>query len=102
MAALEIRKDRTPAVLRKLAKAGSDTRVARRILGVANALDGMNREAAARSAGMDRQTLRDYSLPAHRHRHLRARPRRRPRRARTPESGRTHRRARLEGPLRLH
>lgn len=62
MAALEIRKDRTPAVLRKLAKAGSDTRVARRILGVANALDGMNREAAARSAGMDRQTLLDWVL----------------------------------------
>ena len=33
MAALEIRKDRTPVVLRKLAKAETDTRVARRILG---------------------------------------------------------------------
>ena len=39
MAALEIRKDRTPAVLRKLAKA--DERVARRILAIANALDGI-------------------------------------------------------------
>ena len=60
MAALEIRKDRTPTVLRKLAKAEADTRVARRILAIANALDGMSREEAARSAGMDRQTLRDW------------------------------------------
>jgi transposase len=27
---------------------------------LANVLDGMNREAAARAAGMDRQTLRDW------------------------------------------
>ncbi len=45
MAALEIRKDRTPMVLRKLAKAESDTRVARRIPAIANALDGMSRKA---------------------------------------------------------
>ena len=60
MAALEIRKDRTPTVLRKLAKVEADPRVARRILAIANALDGMSREEAARSAGMDRQTLRDW------------------------------------------
>jgi transposase len=62
VAALEIRKDRTPTVLRKLAKAEADTRVARRMLAIANALDGMSREEAARSAGMDRQTLRDWVL----------------------------------------
>ncbi len=62
MVSLEIRKDRTPAVLRKLAKAETDGRVARRILAIANALDGMSRENAARSAGMDRQTLRDWVL----------------------------------------
>ena len=62
MAALEIRKDRTPAALRKLAKATADARIARRILAVANALDGMSREDAARAAGMDRQTLRDWVL----------------------------------------
>ena len=61
-ASLSIRRDRTPAVLRKLAKSESDARIARRILAVANALDGMSREAAARSAGMDRQTLRDWVL----------------------------------------
>ncbi len=36
--------------------------LARRILAIANALDGMSREDAARSAGMDRQTLRDWVL----------------------------------------
>ena len=44
----------------KRAKAEADTRIARRILAIANALDGMSREEAARSAGMDRQTLRDW------------------------------------------
>jgi transposase len=44
-----------------------DTRVARRILAIANALDGMSREAAARSAGMDRQTLRDWVLRYNEH-----------------------------------
>lgn len=62
MAALEIRKDRTPAALRKLAKETDNARVARRILAIANALDGMSRDDAARSAGMDRQTLRDWVL----------------------------------------
>jgi transposase len=62
MAALQIRKDRTPIVLRKLAKETDDARVARRILAIASALDGMSREDAARSAGMDRQTLRDWVL----------------------------------------
>lgn len=60
MAALTIRKDRTPVMLRKLAKAEADARVARRMLAIANALDGMSREAAAQTAGMDRQTLRDW------------------------------------------
>jgi transposase len=62
MVSLKIRKDRTPAVLRKFAKAECDGRVARRILAIANALDGMSREDAARAAGMDRQTLRDWVL----------------------------------------
>ena len=67
MASLEIRKDRTAAVLRKLAKAEADTRVVRRILAIANALDGMSREEAARSAGMDRQTLRDWVVRYNEH-----------------------------------
>ncbi len=62
MAVLTIRKDRTPTALRKLAKSIEDARVARRVLAIANALDGMSREDAAKSAGMDRQTLRDWVL----------------------------------------
>jgi transposase len=60
--ALSIRKDRTPAVLRKLAKAETDRRVARRLLGIANALSGMSRKEAGEAAGMDRQTLRDWVI----------------------------------------
>jgi transposase len=62
MGALAIRKDRTVAVLRKLAKAESNPRVARRMLAIANALSGMSRETAAQAAGMDRQTLRDWVI----------------------------------------
>ena len=64
---LDIRKDRTAGVLRKVAKATDDARVARRILAIANALDGMSRADAARSAGMDRQTLRDWVLRYNEH-----------------------------------
>lgn len=60
--ALAIRKDRTPAVLRKAAKAEKNARVARRMLAIANALSGMSRKAAAESGGMDRQTLRDWVI----------------------------------------
>jgi transposase len=66
MPALEIRKDRTPVVLRKLAKA-EDGRVGRRLLAIANALDGMDRKAAAETAGMDRQTLRDWVIRYNEH-----------------------------------
>jgi transposase len=62
MTALSIRKDRSPVVLRKLAKMEADVRVTRRLLAIANALAGMSREDAARSAGMDRQTLRDWVI----------------------------------------
>jgi transposase len=59
---LAIRRDRTPEVLRKLAKAEADARVARRLLAIANALSGMSRKEAAEAAGMDRQTLRDWVI----------------------------------------
>ena len=62
MAALAIRKDRTPVALRRLAKAQSNSRVSRRILAIANALSGMIRDEAVRAAGLDRQTLRDWVL----------------------------------------
>ena len=67
MGTLKIRKDRTPAVLRKLAKDEGDVRVARRLLAIANALCGMSRAEAARSAGMDRQTLRDWVIRYNEH-----------------------------------
>ena len=62
MTALSIRGDRTPAALRKLAKAETNPRVARRMLAIANALSGMSRKEAAEAAGMDRQTLRDWAI----------------------------------------
>ena len=67
MSALSIRRDRTPTVLRKVAKGESDARIARRILAIANALAGMTREEAAKSAGMDRQTLRDWVIRYNEH-----------------------------------
>lgn len=62
MTALKIRKDRSAVVLRKLAKAEANPRVARRLLAIANALFGMNRKEAAQAAGMDRQALRDWVI----------------------------------------
>ena len=62
MPALLIREDIAPVELRRLAKVERDPRVARRLLAVAAALDGLSREAAARVAGMDRQTLRDWVI----------------------------------------
>lgn len=67
MEKLKIRKDRTPAVLRKLAKSEPDGRVMRRLLAIANALSGMSRAQAAKSAGMDRQTLRDWVIRYNEH-----------------------------------
>ena len=56
--AVAIRTDIEAAELRRLARQEADGRVAARLLGLANVLDGMSREAAARAAGMERQTLR--------------------------------------------
>jgi transposase len=62
MPALMIREDVPVVELRRLAKTEDDRRVARRLLAIAAALEGMSREAAARIAGMDRQTLRDWVI----------------------------------------
>jgi transposase len=59
MVAVPVATGRTPAELRALARRERDGRVSARLLALANALDGMSRDAAARAAGMDRQTLRD-------------------------------------------
>jgi transposase len=61
-AALSIRTDVEASELRRLARRERDGRVAARLLALANALDGMSRAEAARAAGMDRQTLRDWVI----------------------------------------
>ena len=59
-APLPIRPDRDPAELRRLARRERDGRVCARLLALANALDGLPREEAARLAGMTGQTLGDW------------------------------------------
>ena len=59
-APLSIGTDRDPAELRRLARRERDGRVSARLLALANALDGLPREEAARLAGMTGQTLRDW------------------------------------------
>jgi len=62
MPALLIKTDILPEELRRLACREDDARVVRRLLALANALDGMPRAAAAKAAGMDGQTLRDWVI----------------------------------------
>ena len=57
--ALEIRSDLTSGELRARARRERSNRAARRLLAIANALDGMSRADAAKAAGMERQALRD-------------------------------------------
>ena len=59
-APLPIRADRSPAELRRLARHERDGRVSARLLALANALEGLPREEAARLAGMTGQTLGDW------------------------------------------
>lgn len=60
MRGLRIRDDLSASELRGHARREKDPRVARRMLAIANALDGMSRALSARLAGMDRQALRDW------------------------------------------
>jgi transposase len=60
MAVSITRTDHTAAELREFASKSDDAAVTRRLLALALALDGHKREDAARLAGMDRQTLRDW------------------------------------------
>ena len=59
-APLPICTDRDAAELRRLARRQRDGRVSARLLALANALDGLPREEAARLAGMTGQTLGDW------------------------------------------
>jgi hypothetical protein len=62
MPMLTIRNDLTAVELRRLARRERDARVGRQMLAIANALDGMSRAMAAKLAGTDRQTLRDWVI----------------------------------------
>jgi transposase len=59
-APLPIRTDRDASELRRLARRERDGRASARLLALANALDGLPREEAARLAGMTGQTLGDW------------------------------------------
>ena len=56
------RLDLSMAELRRRARLGDDADQARRILAIALVLEGGSREAAARAAGAQRQTLRDWVI----------------------------------------
>lgn len=60
MASIEITRDIEAKELRRLGRLEKSGRVAARMFAIANALDGMSRETAAKLAGMDRQILRDW------------------------------------------
>ena len=55
-----VRTEHGAAEIRALAKAAVTPEQARRLLAIALVLEGASREDAARSTGMDRQTLRDW------------------------------------------
>jgi hypothetical protein len=60
VSALSIRDDIGSEELRRWARRESDGRISARLIAIANALERMDRASAARLAGMDRQTLRDW------------------------------------------
>jgi transposase len=60
--AIPVRRDYTAGEVRQFAKRAKDAAQARRLLAIAAVLDGASREDAAKSGGMDRQTLRDWVI----------------------------------------
>lgn len=58
--AIRLREDYDAGSVRALAGRSKDALQVRRLLSIAAVYDGMDREAAARVGGMDRQTLRDW------------------------------------------
>lgn len=52
--------DLTATELRRASGKTKDARAARRMLAIALVLEGVDRATAAKSSGMDRQTLRDW------------------------------------------
>jgi transposase len=84
---IEVRRDISAVILRKKARSEKDGRVVSRLFGIANILDGMDRDTAAQQAGMTRQTLRDWvrHYNAQGIEGLRDRPKGHAKRALTPE-----------------
>jgi len=62
MALAITRSEHSAAALRREARRTKDSDQARRLLAVALVMEGASRTAAARSGGMDRQTLRDWVI----------------------------------------
>src|SRR5215467_8084476 len=60
MPAFAIRSDIGSEELRRRARRERDGRISARLIAIDNALEGMDRASAARLAGIDRQTLRDW------------------------------------------
>ena len=58
--AVRLREDYSAEALRALARRSKDANQSRRLLSLAAVRDGMDRGAAAKIGGMDRQTLRDW------------------------------------------
>src|SRR5277367_5995997 len=58
--AVRLREDYSAEALRGLARRSKNVNQSRRFLSLAGVKDGMDRGAAARIGGMDRQTLRDW------------------------------------------
>ena len=58
--AVRLREDYSAEELRALARRSKDVNQSRRLLSLAAVRDGMDRGAAAKIGGMDRQTLRDW------------------------------------------
>jgi hypothetical protein len=58
--AVRLREDYSAKELRTLARGSKDVSQSRRLLSLAAVRDGMDRAAAAKIGGMDRQTLRDW------------------------------------------
>ena len=60
--AVRLREDYSAGELRTLARWSKDVSQSRRLLSLAAVRDGMDRAAAAKIGGMDRQTLRDWVI----------------------------------------
>jgi hypothetical protein len=64
--AVKLREDYSADALRALARRSKDVNQSRQLLSLAAVRDGMDRRAAAKIGGMDRQTLRDWVTGPHR------------------------------------